>query len=171
MSPDQALSIASERNLDLVEVSPNSRPPVCKIMDYGKFKYQKTKKASQAKKKQKQVLLKEVKFRVKTDEHDVKFKVDHIKRFVGHGDKVKVTIAFRGRETSHSELGKRLLDRVIEEMKEDALVEADAKMEGRQMFAILAPRPDRKRVARPANEEPLEDLPDLDDDDDDDDED
>lgn len=164
MSPDEALSIAQERSLDLVEVAPNAKPPVCKIMDYGKFKYQQTKKASIAKKKQKVVLLKEVKFRVKTDDHDFNFKVEHIRRFLDHGDKSKVTIMFRGREASHSELGLKILERVIEILAEEAVVEQAPRMEGRNMHMTLAPKPNR---VRPIKSGPLEDLAPLPDEDED----
>jgi translation initiation factor IF-3 len=127
--------------MDLVEVNPMAKPPVCKIMDYGKFKYEEKKKASEAKKKQVVVHLKEVKLRPKTEEHDYEFKVRNIKRFLEEGNKAKVTIVFRGREITHKELGSAILDDVNKDLKDVAVVEQQPRMEGRQMFMILAPNP------------------------------
>ena len=135
----QALAIASDLGLDLVEINPKANPPVCRIMDYGKFKYEQKKQANLARKKQKVIEVKEVKMRPKTDEHDFDFKMKHIKRFLDEGNKAKVTIRFRGREMAHPEVAARLLDRVIEEVGELGTVEQPYRMEGRTMTMILAP--------------------------------
>jgi translation initiation factor IF-3 len=134
--------------MDLVEVNPMAKPPVCKIMDYGKFKYEEKKKASEAKKKQVVVHLKEVKLRPKTEEHDYEFKVRNVKRFLEEGNKAKVTIMFRGREITHKELGSAILDDVVKDLKEVAVVEQMPRMEGRQMFMILSPNPKVAQRAR-----------------------
>jgi translation initiation factor IF-3 len=136
---EAALEKSGEFGLDLVEVNPMAKPPVCKIMDYGKFKYEEKKKASEAKKKQVVVHLKEVKMRPKTEEHDYEFKVRNVKRFLEEGNKARVTIMFRGREITHKELGQGLLDEVVQDTKDVAVVEQTPRMEGRQMFMILAP--------------------------------
>lgn len=136
----EALRIAEEYELDLVEVSSKSDPPVCRLMDYGKFKYQQRKKAHDAKKKQAVIHIKEVKLRPKTDEHDLQFKLRHIERFLKEGLKTKVTMVYRGRELSHPEIGRRILDRVSEEVKEWGIVELDPKFEGRTMVMVLSPR-------------------------------
>jgi translation initiation factor IF-3 len=135
----EALRAATNFELDLVEVSPKSEPPVCRIMDYGKFKYQQSKKAHEAKKKQAVVHLKEVKMRPKTEEHDFQFKLHHIERFLKEGNKTKVTIVFRGRELTHPDLGKNMLGRIIEEAKDWAKVEQLPKFEGRNFVMVLAP--------------------------------
>jgi translation initiation factor IF-3 len=134
--------------MDLVEVNPMAKPPVCKIMDYGKFKYEEKKKASDAKKKQVVVHLKEVKLRPKTEEHDYEFKVRNVRRFLEEGNKAKVTIMFRGREITHKELGSAILDDVIKDLKDVAVVEQAPRMEGRQMFMIIAPNPKVAQRAR-----------------------
>ena len=139
MSVDQALAKAESIGLDLVEISPNSDPPVCKILDYGKLKYQEQKKKSEARKKQKIIEVKEIKMRPNIDTHDYGVKMRAIHKFIGEGDKVKVTIRFRGREMAHQELGMQLLDRVREETGEEAKVEHEPTMEGRQMIMVLAP--------------------------------
>lgn len=138
---EQALQRAQEEGMDLVEVSPMAKPPVCKIMDYGKAKYEAKKKANETKKKQTVVHLKEVKLRPKTEDHDYDFKVKNIKRFLEEGDKAKVTIMFRGRELAHKDFGQRLLQDVIEDLKEIAIVESTPRMEGRSMYMILAANP------------------------------
>jgi translation initiation factor IF-3 len=150
LSIEQALERAQAEGMDLVEVNPMAKPPVCKIMDYGKFKYEEKKKASEAKKKQVVVHLKEVKLRPKTEEHDYEFKVRNIKRFLEEGNKAKVTIVFRGREITHKELGSAILDDVNKDLKEVAVVEQAPRMEGRQMFMILSPNP---KVAQRAREQ------------------
>lgn len=134
--------------MDLVEVNPMAKPPVCKIMDYGKFKYEEKKRASEAKKKQVVVHLKEVKMRPKTEEHDYEFKVRNVKRFLEEGNKAKLTIMFRGREITHRELGQALLDDVVKDVKDIGVVEQMPRMEGRQMFMILAPSPKILQKAR-----------------------
>jgi translation initiation factor IF-3 len=137
---EQALALAAEAGLDLVEIAPNSVPPVCKILDYGKYKFQAQKKAAEARKKQKVVEVKEIKFRPMIDDHDYDVKMRSMQRFFEEGDKVKVTLRFRGREMAHQELGTKLLDRVRDDTAKIAKVEMDAKFEGRQMVMILAPR-------------------------------
>jgi translation initiation factor IF-3 len=136
----QALEIAQAASLDLVEIAPNSTPPVCKILDYGKFKYQEQKKAAEARKKQKIVEIKEIKFRPMIDDHDYDVKMRSIRRFFDEGDKVKVTLRFRGREMAHQELGVKLLDRVRDDLAPLAKVEQEPKFEGRQMVMVLSPR-------------------------------
>jgi translation initiation factor IF-3 len=138
---DTALAKAQEFGLDLVEVSPMAKPPVCKIMDYGKFKYETKKKASEAKKKQTIVKLKEVKFRPKTEEHDYAFKVKAIREFLAEGNKARVTVMFRGREITHREIGQNILRRIETELKDIAVVEQTARMEGRLLFMILTANP------------------------------
>jgi len=135
--------------MDLVEVNAVAKPPVCKIMDYGKFKYEEKKRASEAKKKQVVVHLKEIKLRPKTEEHDYEFKVRNVRRFLEEGNKAKVTIMFRGREITHKELGSAILDDVVKDLKDVAVVEQMPRMEGRQMFMIIAPNP---KVAARARE-------------------
>ncbi len=136
----QALDLASEAGMDLVEISPNQSPPVVKILDYGRFKYQAQKKATEARKKQKVIEIKEIKMRPNIDIHDYEVKMRAIKRFFEEGDKVKLTLRFRGREMAHLELGAKLLNRVKEDTAPIAKVEAEPKMEGRQMMMVLAPR-------------------------------
>jgi translation initiation factor IF-3 len=132
--------LAREKDLDLVEIVPTAKPPVCRIMNYGKYLYQKNKRAHEAKKHQKQITVKEVKFRVKIDEHDYNFKKNHITRFLMDGNKVKTTIMFRGRERRRAELGDRILDRLASELEELATVEARSRMEGNQMYQVFAPK-------------------------------
>jgi len=139
-SIDEALALASDSGLDLVEISPNAEPPVCKILDFGRFKYQTQKKANEARKKQKVVEVKEIKMRPAIDDHDYEVKMKAIKRFFEEGDKVKLTLRFRGREMAHQHLGMKLLERVRDETAEISKVEAEPKLEGRQMVMVLAPR-------------------------------
>lgn len=136
----QALEAAAEYGLDLVEISPNANPPVCKIMDYGKYKYELTKKRQEAKKKQIIFQVKEIKLRPKTGEHDLNVKIGHIRKFLGKKDKVKVTVIFRGREIVLSERGKELLEKVVEETAEISVVEQPPKFEGRAMVMVLGPK-------------------------------
>jgi translation initiation factor IF-3 len=138
MPPQQALALAREKGLDLVEISPTASPPVCRIMDYGKFQYLEQKRQRQAKKHQKTIEVKEIKFRPKVDEHDYQFKKKHIERFLEDGDKVKATIFFRGREMAHPEIGRRILERLIEDLSEVATPENLPRQEGNQMHTILA---------------------------------
>ena len=135
-----ALERAQEAGLDLVEIAPNSVPPVCKLLDYGKYKYQAQKKAAEARKKQKVVEVKEIKLRPMIDDHDYEVKMRSMERFFEEGDKVKVTLRFRGREMAHQELGIRLLDRLKGDTEKVAKVEMDARFEGRQMVMVLAPK-------------------------------
>ena len=137
---DAALEAAQRIGLDLVEISPNADPPVCKIMDFGKYKYQEQKKAAEARKKQKTFDVKEIKMRPNIDTHDYDVKMRSMRRFFDDGDKVKVTLRFRGREMAHQHLGMDLLNRVRDEVDEIAKVEAEPKLEGRQMVMVLAPR-------------------------------
>jgi translation initiation factor IF-3 len=139
--PRTALEMAEQAGLDLVEISPNANPPVCKIMDYGKYKYEQQKRESEARKKQKVIEVKEVKFRPGTDTHDYDVKMRNVLRFLEDGDKVKVTLRFRGREMAHQDLGRDLLERISEDVKEYGRVENMPKMEGRQMVMIIGPAP------------------------------
>lgn len=151
MPPPQALQLARSKGLDLVEISPTAVPPVCRIMDFGKFQYEQQKRARSAKKHQKVILVKEIKFRPKVDEHDYQFKKKHIERFLAEGDKVKATIFFRGRENAHPEIGHRILERLVGELAEIAIAETIPQKEGNQLHTILAPRPGaRARAAAPA---------------------
>ncbi|HYL82371.1 MAG TPA: translation initiation factor IF-3 [Candidatus Acidoferrum sp.] len=137
---EQALQTAFKLQMDLVEVAPEARPPVCRIMDYGKYRYEQAKKAREAKKKQTIIELKEIKLRPKTEEHDFQFKAKHAERFLKEGNKAKITMMFRGREMVRMERGKALLDRFVEALKEVGVVEQAAKVEGRNMTMILAPK-------------------------------
>jgi translation initiation factor IF-3 len=139
VSLEEAKQAAEEAGLDLVEISPNANPPVCRIMDYGKHKFQLSKKAQEAKKKQKQTQVKEVKFRPGTDEGDYQVKLRNLVRFLDDGDKAKVTLRFRGREMAHQDLGLKLLKRVEEDLAEHGTVEQRPKLEGRQMVMVIAP--------------------------------
>jgi translation initiation factor IF-3 len=140
MPPFEALKLAKERGLDLVEISPTAQPPVCKIMDYGKFLYENEKKERAAKKKQKIITVKEVKFSINVDDHDYQTKKNHVLRFLGEGDKVKASLRFRGREMAHRNLGREMIDRLIKDVAEKAIVEFSPRMEGNTMHAILAPK-------------------------------
>ena len=135
----KAIQLAKDEGLDLIEISPNTNPPVCKIMDMGKYKYDLQKKANQAKKKQKIVSLKEIKLRPGTEIHDYNFKIKNAKKFITKGDKVKFTVKFKGREMQHVELGKDLMNRIIEDTKDIGKVETHPKFEGRQMIMIIQP--------------------------------
>ena len=137
---DEAIEAAGDAGMDLVEISPNADPPVCKILDYGKFKYEAQKKKNEARKKQKTIDVKEVKFRPNIDDHDYGVKMRSMLRFLSEGDKVKVTLRFRGREMAHQELGVNVLSRVRIDLDEQAKVEQMPQMEGRQMIMVLAPR-------------------------------
>jgi translation initiation factor IF-3 len=140
MPPFEAVKKARERGLDLVEISPTANPPVCKIMDYGKFLYEQEKKERAAKKKQKVITVKEVKFSINVDDHDDETKKNHVLRFLAEGDKVKASLRFRGREMAHRNLGRDMIDRLIRDVSEKAIVEFAPRMEGNTMHAILAPR-------------------------------
>ena len=147
MPPQQALTIARQKGLDLVEIAATAVPPVCRIMDFGRYQYQEQKRARQAKKHQKIIEVKEIKFRPKVDEHDYQFKKKHIERFLADGDKVKATIFFRGREMAHPEIGRRILERLIEDLAEVAIAETTPRQEGNQMHTILSQRAGAKRPA------------------------
>ncbi|HMB00448.1 MAG TPA: translation initiation factor IF-3 [Spirochaetota bacterium] len=140
MPVKEALSRAKDEGLDLVEISPSANPPVCKIIDYGKYIYKQKKKKKEAKKNQKIVHLKEIKMRPKTDIHDYNFKVKHAKEFIAKGDRVKFTIRFRGREMNHTETGFTKLNKIMEDMNEVAIVDSKPKMEGRNIFMTIVPR-------------------------------
>ncbi len=139
MPPFEALKMARERNLDLVEISPTAQPPVCRIMDYGKFLYQNEKREREAKKKQKTITVKEVKFRINVDDHDYETKKNHVLRFLDEGDKVKATIFFRGREMTRQNLGRQILERLIKDVDQKGLVEFRPRQEGNTLHLILAP--------------------------------
>ena len=145
MPPPQALALARTKGLDLVEISPTAVPPVCRIMDFGKYQYDLQKRNRAARKHQKVIEVKEIKFRPKVDEHDYQFKKKHIERFLADGDKVKATIFFRGRENAHLEIGRKILDRLMGELLEVAIAEQEPQMEGNHLHTILAPRPGAKR--------------------------
>lgn len=136
----EALALADENEIDLVEIAPTANPPVCRLMDYGKFKYRESKKRHEAKLKQKQIQVKEIKFRPGTDEGDYQIKVRNLIKFLQEGDKTKITLRFRGREVTHQEIGLRLLKRVEADLAEYGLVEQFPKMEGRQMVMVLSPK-------------------------------
>ena len=140
LSVKEAIRIAEERGMDLVEVAPNSQPPVCRIMNYGKYKYQQSKRTQEARKHQTVIRIKEVKVRPRTEEHDFQFKLRHVKRFLDEGNKVKISMLFRGREIAHPEFGKEVLNRFIEEVKEMTVIEQSPRLEGRNMVMILAPK-------------------------------
>jgi translation initiation factor IF-3 len=153
LPPQQALVIARQKGLDLVEISPTASPPVCRIMDVGKYQYQEQKRAREARRHQKVIEVKEIKFRPKVDEHDYQFKKKHIERFLADGDKVKATIFFRGREMAHPDIGRRILERLVDELAELAVAETSPRMEGNTMHTILAKRPPGAKApgARPSS--------------------
>jgi len=148
----EALAMAESKGLDLVEVSPKARPPVCRIMDYGKYMYQLNKRAKEAKKRQHTTQIKEVKMRPKIEPHDYDFKLRHAREFLGEGDKVKCTVTFRGREMAHRELGTRLMQKVAEDLADAASVEVPISSEGRAMMMVLAPKPGTKAKERRSEE-------------------
>ena len=154
MSPHEALKIARERGYDLVEVAPQAQPPVCRIIDFGKYQYEQKKRAHEAKKKQVVIEVKEIKFRPATDEHDYNFKMKHAKEILQDGNKVKATVRFRGREITHKELGMQLLDRLEKDLADSGAIEVRPRVEGMQMTAIFAPKrtekqPDKSKDKRP----------------------
>jgi len=140
LSVKEAMRIAEERGLDLVEVAPNSQPPVCRIMNYGKYKYQQSKRTQEARKHQTVIRIKEVKVRPRTEEHDFQFKLRHVKRFLDEGNKVKISMLFRGREIAHPEFGKEVLNRFTEAVKDVVVIEQAPRLEGRNMVMILSPK-------------------------------
>jgi translation initiation factor IF-3 len=137
----EAIKKAEELGLDLVEVAPTAKPPVCRIMDFGKYKYELAKKAQESKKHQSVIVVKEIKLRPRTDEHDINFKMNNIKRFLADGNKVKVTVMFRGREMAHTVHGKAVLDRIMNDLQNEAVIESPARMEGRNMTMLLGAKP------------------------------
>ena len=156
MTPHEAIRVAESKGLDVVEVSPTANPPVCRIMDYGKYKFMEAKREHAARAKQKNIVVKEVKFRPKTDDHDFDFKVKHILRFLEEEDKVKVVVMFRGREVVHRDIGYRIIEEVIQRVGDKAIVEKGAGIDGRDMHAILAPKiievpkaPKKPKAAKP----------------------
>ena len=155
MPPPQALAIARQKALDLVEISPTAVPPVCRIMDYGKYQYQEQKRAREAKKHQHVVEVKEIKFRPKVDEHDYQFKKNHIQRFIEEGDKVKATIFFRGREMAHPEIGHKILMRLIGDLADVATPETNPRLEGNQMHTILTAKKGGTKPAPKAAPRPV----------------
>jgi translation initiation factor IF-3 len=155
MPPPQALAIARQKGLDLVEISPTAVPPVCRIMDYGKYQYQEQKRAREAKRHQHVVEVKEIKFRPKVDEHDYNFKKNHIQRFIEDGDKVKATIFFRGREMAHPEIGHKILMRLIADLSDIAVPETQPRLEGNQMHTILTAKKGAKATPKPAAPRPV----------------
>lgn len=148
MQTRDALELARSRNLDLVEVSPTAKPPVCKILDYGRYKYELQKKAKEAKKKQQTVVMKEMRYRPKIDEHDYRFKTNHVIDFLQAGHKVKLYVEFRGREMAYKEHGARILNRLKEELAEIATLEYEPKMEGRTMSMVVLPRKEKRAVKK-----------------------
>jgi translation initiation factor IF-3 len=155
----EALRMAEEQNVDLVEIAPLANPPVCKLMDYGKFRYREQKKAHEAKLKQKQIQVKEIKFRPGTDEGDYKIKLGKLIEFLEEGDKVKVTLRFRGREMAHKEFGERLLERVRKDLDAVGVVEQFPKLEGRQMVMVLGPKKKAPPAAKAKAEKPKPEAP------------
>lgn len=149
MSPAEGLRLAQERGLDLVEVAPAVDPPVCRIIDFGRWQYEQKKKANEAKKKQTMIQVKEIKFRPGTDDHDYDFKKNHAARILIDGDKVKATVHFRGREVTHKELGLALLMRLVDELSEEGSMEVEPKMEGMNMFTIIGPKKGRSPKPKP----------------------
>lgn len=145
VATQQALQMARDAGLDLMEVSPNSQPPVCKITDYGKFKYEKKKKEHEAKKKQTVIKVKEIQLRPQTDEHDLDYKFRNVQQFLEDGDKAKITIMFRGREVAYVDQGHKIMARLMEQVKDLAIVEAPPKLEGKKLIMILAPAPQKKK--------------------------
>jgi translation initiation factor IF-3 len=140
MTRAEALALAASQEMDLVEVSPTAEPPVCRVMDFGKFLFEQNKKAHAAKRKQKQIQVKEVKFRPGTDENDYQIKLRNIVRFLGEGDKAKVTLRYRGRELAHQEVGRRMLERLVQDLNTHAVIEQNPLMEGKQLVMMFAPK-------------------------------
>lgn len=144
MRVDQAIDAAFARGLDLVEISPNAEPPVCRMMDFGKFKYEQSKKKGEAKKKQTVIQIKEIKLRLKTEDHDLLTKLKHVQRFVKDGDKVKISVVFRGREITHPDLGDALCQRVLQELADQVAVEQMPRLEGRALVMLVGPKVEKK---------------------------
>jgi translation initiation factor IF-3 len=155
MTPQEAIRVAESRGLDVVEVSPTANPPVCRIMDYGKYKFMEAKREHAARAKQKNIVIKEVKFRPRTDDHDFDFKVKHILRFLEEGDKVKIVVMFRGREVVHRDIGYRIIEDVLTRIGENCIIEKPAGIDGRDMHAIIIPRPvEQIKKTKPGDAKP-----------------
>ncbi len=152
MAPAQALSMAEEKGLDLIEIAPNAKPPTCKMMDYGKWKYENKKKAQEAKKKQTVISIKEIQIRPRTDDHDLETKMKKAREFLLDGDKVKVNLRYQGREMAHKEVGAKVLRRVIEQLTDLAIPEVEPKMEGRHLFVVMAPDATKVKEYKAAKE-------------------
>ncbi len=150
LASHEAIRMALEQGLDLVEVNPKAEPPVCKIMDFGKFKYEEKKKANEAKKKQNVVEVKEVKVRPKTDDHDLETKIKHIRRFLEEGNKAKITVRFRGREITHPEKGREVIDEILKALEGQIIVEGNPMMEGKAMTVMISPKASMVKVVKPA---------------------
>lgn len=155
---EDAISLADEAEIDLVEIAPTAKPPVCRLMDYGKFRYQESKKKHEAKLKQKQVQIKEVKFRPNTDDGDYNIKLRNLISFLAEGDKAKVTLRFRGREMAHQEFGVRLLERVKNDLEPHATIEQFPRMEGRQMVMVLSPKRKEAKMTKPKDTKPPKEI-------------
>jgi translation initiation factor IF-3 len=151
-----ALALAQQQGLDLVEVAPNENPPVCRLMDYGRFRYEQTKKERDSRKTQKQVTLKEVRFSPKIDEHDVDYRTKMVRRFLDEGNKVKLTVKFRGRELAHTNLGRDVLEQVRQSLGENVVVESPPKMEGKSMIMIVSPKPSKGAPKQPRPQQATE---------------
>ena len=158
ISTKDALMKAEDLGLDLVEVAPNAKPPVCRILDFGKFKYQQSKKAQDSKKKQTVVNVKEVKLRPKTEDHDIEYKLKHMRRFLEQGNKVKVSMIFRGREITHTDIGLEILNKIATQMEDDGILEQKPKLEGRNMSMIFAPSKPGKEDKKEKDAKPSEDI-------------
>lgn len=155
MSPDEALQIARKQGLDLIEIVPNAQPPVCKVMDFGKYKYEQSKKDRIQRKHQQVTLLKELRFHPNTDDHDVEFKLRHARKFLDDGHKVKATVVFKGREMTYTDQGRVILARIVEALADCSKVDQEAKLEGRSMTLILAPeRGTKKKISKPKESQP-----------------
>ncbi len=159
ISTKDALTKAEDLGLDLVEVAPNAKPPVCRILDFGKFKYQQSKKAQDSKKKQTVVSVKEVKLRPKTEEHDIEYKLKHMRRFLEQGNKVKVSMIFRGREITHTDIGLDILKKIVIQMEDDGILEQKPKLEGRNMSMIFAPNKAGKEDKKEKDAKPTKTTP------------
>lgn len=174
MTVQEAMRMAEDRGLDLIEVAPNATPPTCRLMDFGKYKYEQKKKAHEARKKQTTIVVKELQLRPRTEQHDLEVKMRHARRFLEDGYKAKINMKFRGRELAHQEIGMKLIEKVIDMLKDIALIEAPPKMEGKAIFLMLAPDPVKmkeylkQKKANPQKQEELEPLPDEPDEDDED---
>jgi translation initiation factor IF-3 len=158
MPPAQALSMAEEKGLDLIEIAPNANPPTCKVMDYGKWKYENKKKAQVAKKKQTVISIKEIQIRPRTDDHDLEVKMKNARKFLLAGDKVKVNLRYQGREMAHKEVGAKVLHKVMAQLSDLAVAEVEPKMEGRQLFVVMAPDATKIKEYQASKNKPQEEV-------------